>query len=136
MTSRDESWRLAEEVGGNARLHEILTDFYDRLFDDALIGFLFQGHDKRHLIEMQAEYLRARLGDADVDYTGEPIRAAHDDLPITVGHFDRRHAILEDVLADWEMPDRVREAWLELDQTLRDLVVRTGEEAREKYTEK
>ena len=135
MPSRHDTWNLVEEVGGEARLHEIVGDFYDRLFDDTLIGFLFQGHDKQRLIDRQVEYLRARLGSEDYEYTGEPIRSAHEDLPITVGHFDRRHTLLEEVLADWEMPDFVRDEWLELDAALRDLVVRTGAEARKEQTE-
>ncbi|MFB6352412.1 MAG: truncated hemoglobin [Bradymonadaceae bacterium] len=133
MTSRHESWTLIEEVGGEARLTEIVADFYDRVFDDPLIGFLFQGHDKDRLVAKQVEYLRARLGDEEIEYTGKPIRDAHRELPITVGHFDRRHALLEDVLEDWEMPGWVRDEWLELDAALRDLVVRTGEEARDEY---
>jgi len=135
MTSRHESWSLVEELGGAGRLTEIVSDFYDRLFDDALVGFLFRGHDKQRLVAMQVEYLRARLGNEEVEYTGEPVRAAHRDLPITVGHFDRRHAILEQVLEDWEMPDWPRDEWLELDAALRDLVVQTGGEARERYTD-
>lgn len=128
----DADWNLAEEVGGEEELHRIVREFYERLFADLLIGFMFQGHDLNRLVERQVEYLRARLGDGTVEYTGEPIRAAHESLPITVGHFDRRHEILRETLADWDVPDHVRERWVELDASLRDLVVRTGGEARER----
>lgn len=132
----EQTWTLSEAVGGRERLHEMVDDFYRRLFDDPIIGFLFQGHDRQRLIDMQIEYLRARLGDEDVDYSGQPIRGAHEDLPITVGHFDRRHQILKDVLDEWDVPDHVREAWVELDASLRDLVVRTGKEARDAWSER
>lgn len=125
-------WNLAEEIGGEEELHRIVHDFYERLFDDMLIGFMFQGHDLDRLVDRQVEYLRARLGDGSIEYTGEPIRAAHESLPITVGHFDRRHELLRETLADWDVPDHVRERWVELDASLRDLVVRTGDEARER----
>ncbi len=134
MADDSNHWRLPEQVGGEERLRALVSDFYRRLFDDPIIGFLFQDHDPERLVEMQIEYLRARLGDEEVDYTGEPIRHAHRDLPITVGHFDRRHEILRKVLDDWEVDGVAREAWLELDSALRDLVVRTGGEAREEYT--
>ena len=131
MSPTDQDWRLAEEVGGEARLRELVDDFYERVFDDPIIGFLFQGHDRRRLVDKQVEYMRARLGEEEVEYTGEPIRQAHRNLPITVGQFDRRHKILRDVLEDWDVPEPVREAWLELDAALRELVVRTGREARD-----
>lgn len=124
-------WRLADEVGGLDELHALVDDFYRRVFDDPLIGFLFASTDRETLVAHQVEWARAHLGAADVEYTGESIRSAHESLPITVGHFDRREEILRDVLVEHEVPDHVREAWLELDSDLRDFVVRTGEEARE-----
>lgn len=134
---RDEphDWKLADEVGGVDELHDIVDEFYRRVFDDPLIGFLFASADRETLVEHQVEWIRAHLGAADVVYTGESIRSAHESLPITVGHFDRREEILRDVLMERDVPDHVREAWLELDADLRDFVVRTGEEAREEMLE-
>lgn len=135
MTDRSKPWEgdwdLAEEVGGEERLRTLVADFYDRVFDDALIGFMFEGHDREQLVEMQVEYARARLGVADVEYTGTPIRRAHDSLPIRAGQFDRRHDLLREVLDEYDVPGHVREAWLELEQRLRDLVLQTGEEVRD-----
>jgi hemoglobin len=131
-----DNWTLPEEVGGEERLYELISDFYDRLFADPIIGFIFQGHDPERLVETQIEYLRARLGDEEVEYTGESIRASHENLPITVGHFDRRHEILKEVLDDWDVEGVAREEWLELDAALRDLVVRTGEKARDDYLDR
>jgi hemoglobin len=125
----DRSWSLTEEVGGAGRLRALVTRLYDRFFDDMLIGFFFEGHDKERLIDSQIEYVRARLGDEDVRYTGPSIRRAHLELPILSGHFDRRHQILTEVLEEFEVPARVRDAWLELDRSLRPLVLRTGSEA-------
>jgi hemoglobin len=133
MSRDDPTWSLTDEVGGARRLREMMTAFYDRLFADPIIGFLFQGHDKERLVDRQVEYVRARLGNEDVDYGGTPIRQAHRELPITVGHFDRRHQILRELLREHDVPDEVREAWLELDSALRELVVRTGGEARDAH---
>lgn len=128
---RHQDWVLADEVGGLDELRAIVDEFYRRVFDDPLIGYLFASSDREELVDHQVEYVRARLGAADVEYTGEPIRTAHESLPITVGQFDRRQTLLEEVLDECDVPDHVRDAWLELDSDLRNLVVRTGQEARD-----
>jgi len=126
-----EEWLLADEVGGEEVLREIVADFYGRVFEDAMIGFLFTGLDREALIDRQVEWARANLGAGEVEYRGTPIREAHASLPIRPGHFDRRHDLLREVLEEYGVPEHVRDSWLELEQQLRELVVRTGEEARE-----
>lgn len=119
-----------DALGGMDGLRTVLLDFYDRLYADVLVGFFFQPHPKEHLVEMQARFTARALG-ADVTYDGEPLRTAHDRLPILPGHFDRRHKVLEQVLADHRVPERTARAWLELDASLRPLILKTGSEARE-----
>lgn len=118
-----------DQLGGLDGLRRILADFYDRLYADILIGFFFQPHPKEHLVEMQTRFMGRALGGA-VEYTGKPVREAHEALPILPGHFDRRHAILRQVLEDHGVPDEAKRAWLTLDLRLRPLILRTGEEAR------
>lgn len=129
--SPPQNWNLTDEVGGLDRLRAMMRDFYRRVFDDVMIGFLFEGVDFDHIVEGQVEYARARLGNEEVEYTREPIRRAHQKHPILVGHFDRRHQILKDVLREYDVPEHVFEAWVDLELKLRDLVVRTGGEARD-----
>ena len=126
-----QNWSLTDEVGGEARLHEMMRDFYRRVFDDIMIGFLFHNTDFDQIVDSQVEYMRARLGNENVEYTGKPIRRGHQKHPILVGHFDRRHQILKDVLRDYDVPEHVFEAWIDLELKLRELVVRTGGEARD-----
>lgn len=118
-----------EALGGMDGLRTILRDLYDRLYEDVLIGFFFQPHPKEHLVEMQARFTARALG-APVPYDGKPIRAAHEALPILPGHFDRRHRLLQQVLAEHAVPAETAAAWLALDASLRPLVLRTGEQAR------
>ena len=132
MSEDKRDWSLSEEVGGRERLRELVYDFYERVFDDAMIGFFFAGMELAEIADAQIEYVRARLGNEDVDYTGKPIRTAHFEHPILPAHFDRRHEILKETLDDYDVPEHVERAWLELEQRLRDLVVRTGGEARER----
>ena len=113
---------LFERIGADG-LRAVLTDFYDRVFDDVMIGFLFWGKDKAHLIEKEWEFTARMLG-ADVPYTGRPVREAHAKSPILGGHFARRLRILEDVLADHGVDAEVRRVWVEHNHALRSLVTR------------
>ncbi len=124
-------WNLVDELGGPDAFDRMMTVFYDRLYDDVLIGFFFQPHDKRHLIESQMRYLSAHLGDRAGDYEGPKIRRAHQNLPILPGHFDRRHKILVDLLEEFAVPLHVRKAWLDLDLVLRDFVINLGATRRD-----
>ncbi len=134
MQSSD--WNLIEELAtdgqdGEQRLLAMMVRFYDLQFADLMIGFLFMGKDKLHLAKGQAAYVSARLGKNRTQYDGPPIRKAHLKVPILIGHFNRRLVLLEKVFEEFDVPAHVREAWLSLDTSLRDLVVRTGQGARE-----
>jgi hemoglobin len=131
--SAKSSWKLADEVGGEAALLGIIRDLYDRLFADMMIGFFFQPHDKSRLIQSQYDYLTAHLGDRSGIYEGPSIRRAHETLPILSGHFDRRHQILLAVLQDQHVPAHIQKAWIEFDLSLRDLVVREGKKVRDSH---
>jgi truncated hemoglobin YjbI len=124
-------WNLIEECGGEAALKTLLRDFYDRIFDDVIIGFLFANSDKEALIESQFDYVTSVLGDRSGSYDGPTIRAAHQNLPILGGQFDRRHMLLKVVLLEYGVPEHVMDAWLELDQSLRDFVVNMGAAKRD-----
>lgn len=123
------TWSLAKEVGGDARLLALLTRFYDRLYDDVLIGFFFAPKDKATLVRSQFDYLTANLGDRLGTYEGPSIRRAHEHLAILPGHFDRRHVILQEVLTEFAVPEHVKDAWLAFDRSLRDFVLREGQKA-------
>ena len=125
---------LLGSLGGIAGLRAIIKRFYDRLFSDPLVGFFFHGHDKARLITSQISYLLANLGDGQQDYEGPSIRSAHQDLPITTGHFDRRHQILKEVLGEFEVDDEISRSWLAFDQSLRNLIVARGSVTRDAMT--
>jgi hemoglobin len=101
---------LFEQLGGD-QLRLIIADFYERLFADLMIGFLFHGKDKQRLIEKEWEFT-AQLLDGPVHYTGRPIRQAHARSPILGGHFERRLQILRETLADHQVPDEVQARWI------------------------
>jgi len=112
---------LHELAGGREGLRALLEDFYDRVFGDLLIGFLFEGRDKARLVEMELELTLGLLG-ADVRYTGKPIREAHAPFPIMGGHFERRAQLLRETMAAHGLHRDAREAWLAHGEAMRSLV--------------
>lgn len=112
---------MHELAGGEAKLRPLLEDFYDRVFDDVMIGFFFKGKDKAHLVQMELEFALRFLG-APVNYSGRTISVAHASHPIMGGQFNRRTQILRETMADHDLPEAVQRHWLEHTESLRDQV--------------
>ena len=120
-----------DAIGGEAGVRAVLQTLYDRLFVDPIVGFLFEGKDKAHLVERQLAFTCGFLGGPQ-RYTGRPLPEVHAALPLLPGHFDRRHRMLAQVLAEQHVPADVAAAWLRIDESLRTSVLAAGEDAREK----
>jgi len=118
---------LYERIGLDG-IQAVIVDFYDRVFDDMMIGFLFATSDKQRLIEKECELAGQFLG-GDVRYTGKPLRAAHARHPIMGGHFDRRTQILRETLAKHRVDEEVVKRWLDHTNSLRDQI--TGDRGSE-----
>jgi hemoglobin len=122
---------LYDAIGGEERVREVLQALYDRLFTDPMVGFLFAGKDKAHIVEQQVPFTCRFLGGPHV-YEGKPLPEAHAGLPLLPGHFDRRHRVLQQVLDARQVPPEVKRVWLQIDEALRPSVLASAEEAREK----
>jgi hemoglobin len=122
---------LYEAIGGEAKVREVLQVLYDRLFADPMVGFLFDGKDKGHIVEQQLAFTCRFLGGPQT-YQGMPLPRAHAHLPLLPGHFDRRHRLLEQVMDDCAVPADVKRVWLQIDEALRPSVLASAEDAREK----
>jgi len=114
--------RLIDHIGGPA-LRAVIDDFYRRLFDDLMIGFLFQGKDRAKLADKEYEFTARLLGD-DIPYTGRTIPDAHRRSPILGGHFERRLQILRDTLRDHAVDAEVQRVWIDHTLSLRSQVTR------------
>jgi len=123
-----------DAIGGEAQVRAILEALYERLFEDPIVGFLFEGKDKAHIVEQQVAFTCAFLGGPQ-RYAGKPLPEAHARLPLLAGHFDRRHRVLEQVLEECSVPTEARAAWLRIDAGLRPSVLSAGEDARAKTHE-
>jgi hemoglobin len=114
---------LYEELGGQARLRQIIDTFIDRVFEDRMIGFFFRNADKARIKEMEYQ-LTARFLGADVQYHGRPLDEVHAKHPIMGGQFARRLQILSETLEYYEVPKHIRDAWVEHTESLRPLITR------------
>jgi hemoglobin len=96
---------------GEARLRAILVDFYDRVFADVMIGFMFAGADKSRLVELEYRLTARHLG-ADVLYdAGRSLRTAHEKHPIRRDH---------------DVPAEVRDAWMATAYALESVILGDG----------
>jgi hemoglobin len=123
-----------EAIGGEPAVRAVVQTLYDRLFVDPIVGFLFDGKDKAHLVDQQTAFTCALLGGPQ-RYAGKSLPEAHAALPLLPGHFDRRHHLLRQALDERRVPADVRDAWLRMDQGLRGSVLAAGEDARDRTRE-
>lgn len=108
---------------GEERIRKIVLEFYDRMKDDVLVGFFFDGKDLAAIAEAQTAFLLRAMGLAP-SYSGKPPAHAHDDLaPILSGHFDRRLKLLDDVLTDEGLSTAHKRTWLGFENAFRDAIV-------------
>ena len=103
---------------GEAKLREVITDFYSRIFGDIMIGFLFEGKDRQRLIDREYEFTANFLG-GGVKYTGRAMREAHAKSPIFGGHFQRRLQILRETIRDHAVDPEVAQVWIDHTLALR-----------------
>lgn len=114
---------LFDRIGAQA-LRAVIADFYGRVFPDVMIGFMFQGKDRQHLIDREYELTAALLGAPGVTYTGRPMRVAHAQHTIFGGQFERRLQILRETLRDHAVDAEVQEAWIDHQLALRGQITR------------
>src|ERR1051325_1293198 len=114
---------LFDRIGPDA-LRAVLTDFYARVFADVMIGFLFRGKDRQHLIDREYELTAALLGAPNITYRGRPMRTAHAQHTIFGGQFERRLQILRETLRDHAVDPEVQQAWIDHQLALRGQITR------------
>lgn len=99
----------------------IVTRFYERVFDDVMIGYMFQGKDRDRLIRVETELLLHHL-DSSVRYTGRNIGPLHQPLKIKTGQFDRRQQIFREVLEEFSVEEETKRRWLSKNESMRTLI--------------
>ena len=115
--------RLIDKIGRDG-VRAVVAEFYERVFRDVMIGFMFEGKNKRHLIEREWEFACGFLGDPEIKYTGRPMRTAHAAHTIFGGHFERRLQILREPMHHQPVDPEVQASWIEHTQALRAQITR------------
>jgi truncated hemoglobin YjbI len=88
-----------------------------------MIGFFFRNVDRQNLKHREYEFSARHLG-APVKYRGRPLAEVHAKHPIMGGQFMRRLTILKETLAEFGVPEHIREHWIAHTESLRPLITR------------
>lgn len=115
-----EMWAALRE---GERLIEILTDFYDRVFEDAQLAPYFRGVTKRRLIEKVYSFMR-HLFTGEKIYFGDWPRNAHHWMVISDELFDHREQLMEACLRRHGLPEHLIRRWRALEESFRPDVVK------------
>jgi truncated hemoglobin YjbI len=116
--------RALGQALGEARIRGIVRRFYERMADDLLVGFFFDGKDLERISEMQTAFLLRAMG-LRPSYRGKPPADAHTELPpILVGHFDRRLMLLDEQLTAEGLDASQRKTWIGFENAFRDSILR------------
>lgn len=95
---------------------EILVEFYDQVYADTMIGYVFHPFDKDKLTKAQHLFTMCML--KGVPYPGRPLGAVHRPLKIRKGQLLRRRVILSEILASSSLPLEFQKQWLRLEGKL------------------
>ncbi len=112
---------LYERIGAEL-IRQAITEFYRRAETDGIIGHFFFQKDLDDIIRKQIAFATAMLGGARL-YKGKSLGAAHADLDLRGPHFGRRQVLMGEVLTESGLSAELRDAWLELEEKLRPLIV-------------
>ncbi|MDQ2050371.1 group 1 truncated hemoglobin [Natronolimnohabitans sp. A-GB9] len=103
---------LYDRLGGRDAISAVVDRFYERVVDDDQVAHYFDDVDMQQQRAHQTQFISAVAG-GPVDYSGEDMEAAHDDLGITTADFDVIVGHLEATLEEFDVPEDDREAVLE-----------------------
>lgn len=115
-----ELWEALEHGPGLTR---ILTDFYDRAFEDPRLAPFFHNVTKQRAIEKQYEFLR-ELFARDTTFFGLRPFNAHHWMIISDDLFDYREALMEAAMRRHGLPDRLVRRWLAVHEAFRREIVK------------
>jgi len=107
-----DSQSIYADVGGREAVEAVVSDFYDRVFDDPVLEPYFEGIDREALFAHQVQFVSAVAG-GPVSYEGADMRAAHEGMGITEEAFGRVATYLGEALRENGVSAENAEAILE-----------------------
>ncbi len=106
-----------ERLGGEPQVRRLVDAFLDLVFDDFVIGFLFEGRDLDRIRAHELEHAIRILG-GPMLYTGRPLPEVHRPLRINRGQFRRRLVLLRSTLRKHGVPDDIARRWVDAEARL------------------
>ncbi|MBC7661500.1 MAG: group 1 truncated hemoglobin [Chitinophagaceae bacterium] len=119
---------LYDEIGPD-RIAVILKNFYERCFEDVMIGHFFFEKNHDELLKHQLNFATGMLG-GPVSYQGRPLAPLHQSLPIRSPHFARRRQILIETMTDFGLAQNLIDGWVALEERLKPLILQDSGNCR------
>lgn len=105
-----------------AELKGIIRTFYQKVFADVMIGFMFQKSDLEDLVDHQLAFSLNMFGHR-ASYQGQPLREVHFPLKIRGGQFRRRQIILKETLLAHDLSETFVQQWLDKEENLKSHII-------------
>lgn len=107
-----ESQSIYAKIGGQDAVEAVVSDFYDRVFDDPLLEPYFENTDRDALYVHQVQFVSSVTG-GPVSYEGTDMQHAHEGMGITEEAFERVATYLREALRENDVDEDDAEAILE-----------------------
>lgn len=122
--STQELHDLVTTIGGEESVRSILASFYQKMSQDILVGFFFDGKDLDHIAKQQGDFILNAAGVIPA-FQGKGPASAHLNMPpILTGHFDRRLVLLKETFQEHQVPESAQATWLRFEESFREMVVK------------
>jgi truncated hemoglobin YjbI len=105
-------------------LTEILTDFYDKVYEDDILKPYFKKVTKQRAIEKQYNFMFQLLTGENV-YLGDKPRNAHHWMVVSNDIFDHRERLIEDSMLKLGLERKYIDKWLAFNESLREKIVKS-----------
>jgi len=110
-------------LGEGELLHEVLRDFYGRVFQDERLASFFDGFTRQRLIEKQFLFMRQIITGEKI-YFGDQPRNTHHWMVISNDLFDYREHIMTDCLRRAGLPEDMVQRFNAIEEYYREDVVK------------
>lgn len=95
---------IFERYGGFAKVSKVVSAFYGKATDSALLAPYFANVDMRRLIDHQTKFVAFLMG-GPASFSNEEIERVHSRLNITDRDFDEMVALFKETLEDFDFDD-------------------------------
>ena len=95
---------IFERYGGFASVSKVVSAFYDKATESALLARYFENVDMRRLIDHQTKFVAFLMG-GPASYSNEELERVHSRLNIDDREFDEMVALFKEALEDFDFDD-------------------------------